>query len=298
MKKEKRSKRRKQIPTGFIVLIFFIGLGVLLYPSVSSWWNSKVQSTVVATYDESVASMSTADYSAYFEAAEAYNAALAELGSASALTEPDLVEGYEDLLDVTGTGVMGYITIEKINVELPIYHGTSSAVLAAGAGHLEGSSLPVGGESTHCVISAHRGLPSSTLFTNLDQLEVGDTFTITVLDQIFTYEVDLITIVLPTETENLYIEEGKDYCTLMTCTPYGINTHRLLVRGHRVDNASTSHIRVIAEAYKVDSIIVAPVVAVPLLLLLLIWLLVSTSRTGRKRRADRKARLDESSDKV
>lgn len=290
MKKESKPKQRRQIPTAFIVIILLVGLGVLLYPSVSSWWNSKVQSSVVATYDESVASMSTTDYSAYFEAAEAYNAALAEVGSAAALVDPDLVEGYEDLLDVTGTGVMGYITIEKINVELPIYHGTSSAVLAAGAGHLEGSSLPVGGESTHCVISAHRGLPSSTLFTNLDQLEVGDTFTITVLDQIFTYEVDLITIVLPTETENLYIEEGKDYCTLMTCTPYGINTHRLLVRGHRVDNASTSHIRVIAEAYKVDSIIVAPAVAVPLLLILLIWLLVSTSRTGKKRRkAKRKA---------
>lgn len=225
-----------------------------------------------------VADMTEEDYDTYWEAAEAYNVALAKIGSEEAITDTDLVdEDYWDLLDITGTGVMGYITIDKIDVELPIYHGTDASVLAAGAGHLEGSSLPVGGESTHSVISAHRGLPSALLFTRLDVLEEGDTFTLTVLDQVLTYEVDQITIVLPEEIENLYIEEGEDYCTLMTCTPYGVNSHRLLVRGKRTGNAE-SRIHVNAEAYRIDTLIVSALIAVPLLLILLIWLLVSTRR--------------------
>lgn len=274
-----KQKKRGTVSTVVLVILLFVGLSVLLYPSVSNWWNSRVQSRAVAVYDEAVAALNEEDYTAYYEAAEAYNEALAEIGSASAIANTDLVdEDYWDLLDVTGTGIMGYITIDKINVMLPIYHGTSSSVLSAGAGHLEGSSLPVGGAGTHCVISAHRGLPSALLFTNLDQLEVGDTFTLTVLDQVLTYEVDQITIVLPDEIENLYIEDGADYCTLMTCTPYGINTHRLLVRGVRTANAEETHIRVTAEAYQIDTILVAAVVAVPMLLLLLVWLLVSTRR--------------------
>ncbi|MCD8341159.1 MAG: class C sortase [Clostridiales bacterium] len=278
-----KQKKKGNLSTVILVILLFVGLSVLLYPSVSNWWNSRVQSRAVAVYDEAVAALNEEDYTAYYEAAEAYNEALAEIGSASAISDTDLVdEDYWDLLDVTGTGVMGYITIEKINVELPIYHGTSSSVLSAGAGHLEGTSLPVGGESTHTVISAHRGLPSALLFTNLDQLEVGDTFTLTILDQVLTYEVDQITIVLPDEIENLYIEEGKDYCTLMTCTPYGINTHRLLVRGVRVANAEATHIRVTAEAYQIDTILVAAAVAVPMLFILLVWLLVSTRK--RKKR--------------
>ncbi|MCD8190800.1 MAG: class C sortase [Clostridiales bacterium] len=263
--------------------VLLVGAAVLAYPSVSNWWNDRVQSRAVAVYDEAVAALNAQDYTAYYEAAVAYNEKLAEIGSASAISDTDLVdEDYWDLLDVTGTGIMGYITIDKIDVELPIYHGTSSSVLSAGAGHLEGTSLPVGGESTHCVISAHRGLPSSLLFTNLDQLEEGDTFTLTVLDQVYTYKVDQITIVLPDEIENLYIEEGKDYCTLMTCTPYGINTHRLLVRGVRTANAEDAHIRVTAEAYEVDTILVAAAVAAPVLLLLLVWLILSTRRKDRK----------------
>ncbi len=274
-----KQKKNGTISTVVLVILLFVGLSVLLYPSVSNWWNARVQSRAVAVYDEAVAALNEEDYTAYYEAAEAYNEALAEIGSASAIANTDLVdEDYWDLLDVTGTGIMGYITIDKINVMLPIYHGTSSSVLSAGAGHLEGSSLPVGGAGTHCVISAHRGLPSALLFTNLDQLEVGDTFTLTVLDQVLTYEVDQITIVLPDEIENLYIEDGADYCTLMTCTPYGINTHRLLVRGVRTANAEETHIRVTAEAYQIDTILVAAVVAVPMLLLLLVWLLVSTRR--------------------
>ncbi|MCD8341883.1 MAG: class C sortase [Clostridiales bacterium] len=281
MNKTKRKKNGK-VSTVLLIIVFFVGLSVLLYPSVSNWWNQRVASRAVANYDETVASMTEEDYTAWFEAAEAYNANLASIGSATTITNPDLVdEDYWDTLDITGTGIMGYITIEKIDVQLPIYHGTSEGVLQVAAGHLEGTSLPVGGESTHCVISAHRGLPSALLFTDLDQLEVGDTFTITVLNQVLTYEVDQITIVLPDELENLYIEEGKDYCTLMTCTPYGINTHRLLVRGVRTENAETL-IRVTAEAYKIDTVIVASAVAVPLMVILLIALLVSTRRKKKK----------------
>ena len=179
---------------------------------------------------------------------------------------------------------MGYITIPRIGVELPIYHGTSDAVLQVAAGHLEGTSLPVGGESTHAVISAHRGLPSAKLFTHLDRLEVGDTFTITVLDRELTYEVDKISIVLPTEVDELKVVDGKDYVTLMTCTPYGINTHRLLVRGHRVETPDQyKHIRVTAEALKIEPIIVAPVMALPMLLILLIGMLLSTRKRKKTR---------------
>ena len=194
------------------------------------------------------------------------------------------MSGYTDTLDVSGTGIMGYITISKIGVELPVYHGTSDGVLQVAAGHLEGSSLPVGGAGTHAVISAHRGLPSAKLLTNLDELEVGDTFTITVLDRVLTYEVDQISIVLPTETDLLQPVEGKDYVTLMTCTPYGINSHRLLVRGRRIETPDKlKHIRVTSEATKIEPIITAPIIALPLLLALLIWLLFST----RKRKSTR-----------
>ncbi|MCD8018107.1 MAG: class C sortase [Clostridiales bacterium] len=272
----KKQKKRGRIGTVILVIIFVVGLIILLYPSVSNWWNSRVQTRAVANYEAAVSAMDEADYTALFEAAEAYNKQLAEIGSASAIVNTDLVnEDYWDTLDITGTGIMGYITIDKINVQLPVYHGTDAGVLQIAAGHLEGSSLPIGGESTHCVISAHRGLPSSLLFTNLDQLEVGDAFTITVLNQVLTYEVDQISIVLPDEIENLYIEEGKDYCTLMTCTPYGVNSHRLLVRGVRTANADDMHIRVTAEAYQIDTILVATIAAVPMLVLLLIWMMVS-----------------------
>ena len=215
-------------------------------------------------------------------AADAFNAQVA--ANENALYRPDQLTGYNDTLDITGTGIMGYITISKIGVELPIYHGTSDGVLQIAAGHLEGTSLPVGGESTHAVISAHRGLPSAKLFTNLDQLEVGDTFTITVLDRVLTYEVDKISIVLPTETDELKIAEGKDYVTLMTCTPYGINTHRLLVRGRRVETPDQyKHLRVTAEALKIEPIIVAPIMALPMLLILLIGMLISTRKPKKTR---------------
>lgn len=270
---------KKNKSTIILILVFFVGLSVMLYPTLSDYVNQLHQSRAVATYAEDVDNLTDADYSAYFDAADAFNAQVA--ANENALYRPDQLTGYNDTLDITGTGIMGYITISKIGVELPIYHGTSDAVLQVAAGHLEGTSLPVGGESTHAVISAHRGLPSAKLFTHLDRLEVGDTFTITVLDRELTYEVDKISIVLPTEVDELKVVDGKDYVTLMTCTPYGINTHRLLVRGHRVTAPENlKRIRVAADATRIEPILIAPLLAVPLLLLLLIGLLVS----GRKRK--------------
>ena len=264
-----------------LILIFLVGLSVMLYPTVSDYINQKNQSRAVASYSEEVENLSDVDYQAYFDAADDYNRRLAE--TPDAFYRPEEVSGYTDTLDVSGTGIMGYITISKIGVELPIYHGTSDGVLQVAAGHLEGSSLPVGGAGTHAVISAHRGLPSAKLFTNLDELEVGDTFTITVLDRVLTYEVDQITIVLPTETDLLQAVEGKDYVTLMTCTPYGINTHRLLVRGKRIENAENQkHIRVTADALRIEPIIVAPALAVPMLLVMLVVMLAVPHLRKRK----------------
>ena len=272
---------KKNRSTIILILIFLVGLSVMLYPTVSDYINQKNQSRAVASYSEEVENLSDVDYQAYFDAADDYNRRLAE--TPDAFYRPEQVSGYTDTLDVSGTGIMGYITIPKIGVELPIYHGTSDGVLQVAAGHLEGSSLPVGGAGTHAVISAHRGLPSAKLFTNLDELEVGDTFTITVLDRVLTYEVDQVSIVLPTETDLLQPVEGKDYVTLMTCTPYGINTHRLLVRGKRIENAENQkHIRVTADALRIEPIIVAPALAVPMLLVVLVVMLAVPHLRKRK----------------
>lgn len=273
---------RKNLSTIILILIFLVGLSVMLYPSVSDAVNRKHQSRAVAGYAEEVEQLSDADYQTYFDAADAYNRQLNT--TPNAFYKPDLVSGYAQTLDISGTGIMGYITIPKISVELPIYHGTDEGVLQVAAGHLEGSSLPVGGAGTHAVISAHRGLPSAKLFTNLDELEVGDRFTITVLNRVLTYEVDQISIVLPTEIDQLLPTEGMDYVTLMTCTPYGINSHRLLVRGRRIETPDKlKHIRVTADAVKIEPIITAPIMALPLLLVLLLWLLFS----NRKRKSTR-----------
>ena len=272
---------KKNRSTIILILIFLVGLSVMLYPTVSDYINQKNQSRAVASYSEEVENLSDVDYQAYFDAADDYNRRLAE--TPDAFYRPEEVSGYTDTLDVSGTGIMGYITISKIGVELPVYHGTSDGVLQVAAGHLEGSSLPVGGAGTHAVISAHRGLPSAKLFTNLDELEAGDTFTITVLDRVLTYEVDQISIVLPTETDLLQPVEGKDYVTLMTCTPYGINTHRLLVRGKRIENAENQkHIRVTADALRIEPIIVAPALAVPMLLVMLVVMLAVPHLRKRK----------------
>ena len=264
---------RKHLSTIVLVILLLIGLSLLLYPTVSDYWNSFHQTRAIATYAENVAALDNASYDAIWDAARQYNRNLCSRSNSFLRSEEQKAE-YESLLDISGQGVMGYIEIPEIDVSLPIYHGTEDPVLQVAVGHLEWTSLPVGGESTHCVLSGHRGLPSAKLFTNLDQLEVGDTFTITVLDRTLTYEVDNISIVLPTETDSLKVSEGKDYITLMTCTPYGINTHRLLVRGRRITTPDKlKHIRVTSDAIKIEPILTAPIMALPLLLVLLFWLL-------------------------
>ncbi|MCD7883900.1 MAG: class C sortase [Lachnospiraceae bacterium] len=264
---------KKYLPTILIALMFITGVALMAYPSVSNYWNSLHATQVVSNYSDAVENLDDDAYEELLEAARSYNEALAESQDGIYLDEEEL-ETYESMLDITGDGVMGYITIEKIDVYLPIYHGTSSAVLMSGVGHIDGTSLPIGGESTHCVLSGHRGMPSALLFTNLDKLEVGDTFTLTVLDEEITYEVDLIQIVEPNETASLYIEDGEDYCTLVTCTPYGINTQRLLVRGKRTTNTA-AHIQVSADAEEIAPVLAAPFVALPLILAsLLIYLAI------------------------
>ena len=268
---------KKHISTIVFALIFLVGLAVMLYPTVSDYVNSKHQTQAVAAYQEAVSDMTEEDYDKIFAAAEEYNQKLAK--TPEAFYDPSLVgEDYEKILDVTGTGIMGVVSIPKINVELPIYHGTEDSVLQVGAGHLQGSSLPVGGASTHSVICGHRGLPSSTLFTHLDRLEKGDTFSITILNRTMTYKVDLISIVEPDEVDKLQIEDGEDYCTLQTCTPYGINIQRLLVRGTHIAEDAPESVRITADAYQIEPIVIAPLVAVPIVLLLVLALFIWKKR--------------------
>lgn len=273
---------KKHLSTIILIIIFFTGIALLLYPSLSDYWNSFHQSRAIATYAETVAKVDNTEYDALWARAEAYNDALKKKENRWILSEEDKKE-YESQLAVDSSDVIGYIEIPSIKCSLPIYHGTDEAVLQIAVGHIEGSSLPVGGEGTHCVLSGHRGLPSAKLFTNLDQLTEGDTFMLRVLDETLTYEVDQIHIVLPDELGDLEMEEGKDLCTLVTCTPYGINTHRLLVRGHRIDTVETSNVRITADAVQIQPVMVAPVVALPMLLVLLIWLLVSTGNKKKVR---------------
>lgn len=269
---------KKNFSTIILIVIFFVGLSLLLYPSFADYWNSMTQSRAIASYIEQVSSIDDDQYAELWDAAFAYNASLLERSNSYLLSEQQQQE-YEALLDVSGLGIMGYIEVPSIGVELPIYHGTADSVLQIAVGHLEWTSLPVGGESSHCVLSGHRGLPSARLFTDLDQLVVGDTFMLHVLDETLTYEIDQIRIVLPEETDELLIQEGEDLCTLVTCTPYGVNSHRLLVRGHRVENAEEAvTVRVTADAVVIDRLIVAPFVLAPMLLLLLIALLVTTRK--------------------
>ena len=262
-----------------LVLMLFIGVCGLLYPAVSQYWNTKTQTHAVENYQQILASLKQEDYTAFFAKAETYNAALAELKAP--LMDYDQIEGYDEILNVTGNGVMGYVIIPKLSVELPVYHGISSEVLNIACGHLEGTSLPVGGENTHCVLSAHRGLPHAKLFTELDKMELGDTFQLTVLDRTLTYQVDQILVVRPDEIDDVQIVKGKDLCTLLTCTPYGVNSHRLLVRGSRIENAPPM-LYVTSDAYRIDSLVATPMVAAPILLILLIVLMVKYRDTGSK----------------
>lgn len=261
--------RRKS--TIILLVSFFIGLSVLLYPSLSSYWNSKTQSEAIVDYESMLANFKPEDYSSIFAEADDYNARLRQLEAP--LRQHTTLKDYYSILNVSGTGMMGYITVPKISQELPVYHGTSDAVLGIAVGHLEGTSLPVGGESTHSVVSAHRGLPSAVLFTHLDRMEIGDTFSFTILDRTITYEVDQIRIVEPHDSSLIEIIDGKDYCTLLTCTPYGINTQRLLVRGHQIDATQTRNIYIANEAYRVEPLIVMPFVALPIVFILLIYVM-------------------------
>jgi sortase A len=264
-----------------LLLVLIVGLSLLLYPPLSNWWNSMHQSRAVASYVEQVANIDKEQYTHLWDDAWNYNRDLTERPNSYVLSEAQKAL-YDSLLDVGGTGIMGYVEIPSIGVTLPIYHGTNETILQIAVGHLEWTSLPVGGESSHCVVSGHRGLPSARLFTDLDELVIGDIFMFRVLDEILTYEVDQILIVEPDETDALLVEEGQDLCTLITCTPYGVNSHRLLVRGHRVENQEVAKtVRVTADAMQIEPAIVAPVLAIPMLLVLLIILLIPR-RTRRR----------------
>ena len=267
-------KKSSNFITILLVLIFLAGLSLLLYPSVSDYWNSFHQSKAITQYAEQVAILDENQYGELWDAAADYNASLKDSTNHYILSDTQK-HAYEQLLNVSNTGVMGYIEIPSIQCSLPIYHGTEESVLQIAVGHLEWTSLPVGGESTHCVLSGHRALPSAKLFTDLDKIVVGDVFMLQILDEVLTYEVDQILIVEPQETADLQIIEGQDHCTLVTCTPYGINTHRLLVRGHRIDNLPEAKmVHVTADAVQIEPMIVAPIAAIPMLLVLLVALII------------------------
>ena len=284
-------KKRNVISTAILVVLLLVGLSVMLYPTVSDWWNSRVQTRAIATYNQSVEQMDTGDKERLLMEAHSYNATLSHL--TAPFTNWEDAGNYDKILDISGTGIMGYISIPKIQVELPIYHGTSAEVLNVAVGHLQGSSFPVGGENTHAVISAHRGLPSAKLFSDLDQLVEGDTFTVTILDEVLTYEVEKIFIVKPDELDKLAIIPGGDDVTLMTCTPYGVNSHRLLVRAHRVDTVYPHNVKVAADAVQLDSMSVVPFIAAPLFVGLLVFWIVSSRRQKTRSRRELLAKLKE-----
>lgn len=273
-----KKNRGNSMTTLFLVLMFFAGLSLLLYPTVSNYWNSLHQSRAIAAYVEQVAQIDNETFDQLREQARAYNRTLVGKAYRYDMTRQEREE-YLGLLNVSGNGIIGYIEIPDIHCELPIYHGTDADALQIGVGHIEGSSLPVGGESTHCAISGHRGLPSAKLFSDLDKLTVGDRFILRVLDDTLTYEVDQIHTVLPGEMDELEIVEGEDYCTLVTCTPYGVNTHRLLVRGHRVENSTDKEPALVTadetrtEPLAKISILLPVLVFAILLMLLLVFLL-------------------------
>ena len=275
---------RKHLSTIILVIVLILGVMILLYPTVSDYWNSFHQSRAIASYLEEIENIDPVNYEREWARAEQYNEALLNKPNRFVLSDEDYAE-YETLLNLTGSGIMGYIEIPKINCSLPVYHGTDEAVLQIAVGHIEGTSLPTGGPGTHTVLSGHRGLPSARLFTDLDQMEAGDLFVIRVMDRVMTYMVDQVLIVLPEEMDGLAIDPNEDYCTLVTCTPYGINSHRLLVRGRRTDNVEMEQIiKVVSDATQIKPILVAPVLAAPMLLVLLVWMMISTGRKQRRRK--------------
>lgn len=274
--------------TGLLLSAILVGAGMLLYPVLADWWNSIHQSQAIADYDKAVEELDTSETNKLLAKAEAYNERLAKSGALWRMSDKEMRE-YNGLLDVAGTGFMAYLDIPKIGVTLPIYHGTSNDVLVEAIGHIAGTSLPVGGEGTHCSVSGHRGLPNAKLFTDINKLETGDLFVVTVLDRVLTYEVDQIRVVLPTEIDDLTIDPDKDYMTLVTCTPYGVNSHRLLIRGHRVDNLPGT-LKIVADAVQVRSYLVAAALAIPAVALFLVAIFVGTEKSMRHRRALRAVR--------
>ena len=267
-KKRKRKRRGPSLSTIILFTILLAGLGIMLYPSISDWWNSMHATQAIAGYVED---LSSEERDEMLEAARAYNARL-QNGVDYMLTEEELEE-YKNLLNIAGTGIMGYVQISAIGVNLPIYHSVDESILQVAIGHVPGSSLPVGGERTHAVLSGHRGLPSARLFTDLDQMVEGDTFTINIMDTTITYMVDQIRIVLPEEVDDLAIQAGRDYCTLVTCTPYGVNTHRMLVRGKRIENIA-GEVVVVSEAMRIPNYVVIPAIGIPMLFISLFSMLI------------------------
>lgn len=274
---------RKHLSTIILLVILVIGLSLLLYPTLSDYWNSLHQSRVISNYNQKLNDIGNEEYDKLLEQANAYNQKLALDDYRFGLSNAEQRE-YNSILNPFESGMIGYIEIPSIKRTIPIYHGTSEAVLQIAVGHVEGTSLPVGGIGTHSAISGHRGLPSAKLFTDIDKLVVNDLFVIRVLDEVYTYEVDQILIVEPDELDPLAIDPEMDYCTLITCTPYGINSHRLLIRGHRVENQLLSdEIRVTADALQIEPVIVAPLVAIPLLLILFAYLIISTNKKKKQK---------------
>ena len=273
-------KKSGVVSTIILTVILLAGLAIMLYPTFSDWWNSKVQSRAVANYQETIANLDTGETERMLRKAHEYNEKLARIYSP--LTNYDEISGYNDILNISGTGIMGYISIPFIKVELPIYHGTSEEVLNIAAGHLQGTSFPVGDKNTHAVISAHRGLPSAKLFTDLDKLVEGDTFTINILGEVLTYEIEEILIVKPEEVDKLAIIPNGDYVTLMTCTPYGINTHRMLLRSHRIETTYHYDVKVIADATQVDPILAVPAIAMPFLIILILFWVISSKKKSER----------------
>lgn len=268
---------KRKLTTAMLILLLLIGLALLLYPPLSNWYNMHYASRLITTYLDQVADLDEEQYAQLLRDAQKFNEKLRGLHSFT--LSPALTEEYMSVLNVSGLGIMGYLDIPKLNASLPIYHGTSEGVLQIAVGHLEWTSLPVGGEGTHCVLSGHRGLPNARLLTDLPDMDIGDVFYIRVLNEVLTYEVDQILTVVPTDVDALQVEPGKDYCTLMTCTPYGINTHRLLVRGHRIANTMDAKaVTVTAGAVQIEPLIVAPFIALPILIFLLILLLVDSRK--------------------
>ena len=296
--RRKRKKKNHRVSNLVLVLILLTGLVIMAYPAFSEYWNSLHQSRAIMGYAQRVAELTNEEYEAILSSALDYNKRLLDLPNRWLVEhDEDLKMDYETQLNADGTGDMGFITIPKINVNLPVYHGTSDSVLQTSIGHIAGTSLPAGSThsneedflvpdyASHCVLSGHRGLPSARLFSDLDAMEVGDIFYLTILDQTLTYEVDKITVILPEEMAELEIFPGQDLCTLMTCTPYGINTHRLLVRGSRIENEKKKlNVRITADGLRIDPLYVAPFIAVPVLILMVFWVLIMTSGRKKNRR--------------